>query len=322
MACTLTITGVTGITTGGTLTSIVVTGQATNCNSVTVQIECGTGQPQKLTNVPVDTSTGTWTATFQAVPESCVCSKLIRVVALCDDQLQSCHATFNKELECVEGGGQVCPSIVSVLLSPGDCNPDGTRTVQITCQLDSTSSYSAHLVDSSNNTIGVPLSNVSGPQTLSGGGNYAGTETFRVIVTQPTGCPASIPFSVQIPACLTCPSVTIVPTISPVPNSPDFTVVVTATLDSPSPYTAELREGANTLDSLPIPAAGTRTMVSPSESLPANTSRTYDVVITSPTTCGITTLMVPAPGNDTGNGTETETEAVASVTTCCGQHSP
>jgi hypothetical protein len=61
MACTLTITGVAGLTIAGTLTSIVVTGESANCTSVTVRIQCSDGQPKTLTNVAVDTSTTPWT---------------------------------------------------------------------------------------------------------------------------------------------------------------------------------------------------------------------------------------------------------------------
>lgn len=301
MACTLTIAGVTGITTNGTLTSIVATGEATNCTSVIVEIECGTAQPQRQ-SVAVDTSTspGTWTVTFQAAPTSCVCTKPIKVTAKCDDQSEACIAELTSELECVEGGGgQVCPSISLIGLSASDCNPDGTRAIQITYQLNSASHYSAHLVDSNNNTIGAPLSNVVGPQTLSGGGNYAGTETFRVIVTQPAGCPGSTPFSDQIPVCLTCPSVMFTSSIGGSQGS--YTVTVTATVSSPTAFTANLMEGTNTLAS-GSGGPASLVLVSPTESLPDNSSKTFEVVVTSPTTCGPAQLVVNAPSTQPPDG--------------------
>jgi hypothetical protein len=305
MACTLAITGVAGMTTGGTLTSIVVSGQATNCKTVTVRIQCGDGQPQTLTNVAVDTATTpwTWTATFQDVPESCICSKGIDVTAQCSQKGQTCQATFNAALKCMPGGGGggACPSITVAGVSVGDCNPDGTRQVQITYQLNGTN-YSAHLVDSNNNTIGVPLSNVSGVNILSAQGNYTGTETFTVVVTQPANC-AGDSLPIGIADCDVCPNVTFVQTLNPDPNSPgNYTVAVTAMLSSTSSYDAELWEGSTEWDSTPGSVVGSYNLQSPTESLPANTSRTYEVKIISPVGCSDDQLVVTAPGTKGGGG--------------------
>lgn len=301
MACTLTITGVAGMTTGGTLTSIVVTGQSTNCKSVSVQIQCSDGQPQTMANVAVDTTTTpwTWTATFQNLPASCVCSKGIVVVAQCDEQGESCTTTFKAALKCMPSGGGACPSITVAGVTVGDCNPDGTRQVQISYQLNGTN-YSAHLVDSNNNTIGVPLSNVSGVHILMGQGNYTGTETFTVVVTQPGGC-AGDSLPVGIPDCAMCPNVTFVQTINPDPNSPgNYTSSVTAMLSSTSAYDAQLWEGTTELDSTPGLVVGSYNLQSPTESLPANTSRTYEVKIISPANCGVEQSVVTAPGSKGG----------------------
>lgn len=304
MACTLTITGVAGMTTGGTLTSIVVSGESTNCTSVNVRIQCSDGQPQTLTNVAVDTATTpwTWTATFDNVPESCVCSKGIDVTAQCGQKGQSCQATSSAVLKCMPGGGGgACPSITGSSASIGsDCNPDGTRQVQISFQLNGTN-YSAHLVDSNNVTIGA-LSNVSGPQTLSGQGNYTGTETFSVFVTQPADC-AGFSSTVGIPECDECPNIHWVPSINPDPNSPgNYTAAMTVMLDSTSPYDAELWEGSTEWASTPGPVVGPYNLQSGTESLPANTSRTYEVKIISPAGCGADTQTISAPGTKGGNG--------------------
>jgi hypothetical protein len=206
MTCALAVTGVTGITTGGTLTSIVVAGESTNCNSVNVQIQCGTAQAS-APNVQVDTSTSpwTWTVTFQAIPEGFACTKEITVTAECDEQGESCKTAFSGPLTCITDD--------------------------------------------------------------------------------------------------TCPNITFLQTISPVPNSPgNYMVTVTATLSSSSAYAAELIQGADILETINRPNGGYGNMTSPLESLPANTSRTYEVVITSPATCGSTQLMVTAPGSGGGNG--------------------
>jgi hypothetical protein len=254
--------------------------------------------------VTVDTSTTpwTWTATFPSVPESCVCTKGIDVVAQCAEMGESCKATFSGALKCMPGGGGGgCPSITVVGLSVGDCNLDGTSQVQITYQLNGTN-YSAHLVDSNGNTIGVALSNVSGVHTLSAQGNYTGTETFTVVVTQPGGC-AGDSFSVTLPECNVCPDVTFVQTINPDPNSPgNYTSAVTAMLNSTSAYEAQLWEGANEWDSTLGSVTGAYNLQSPTEPLPANTSLTYEVRIISPAGCGEPQLVVTAPGATGGGG--------------------
>ncbi len=203
MECTLTITGVTGITTGGTLTSIVVAGESTNCTSVNVQIQ---SQPQPTVQVDTSTSPWTWTVTSQTVPEGCACGKEISVAAECDQKGESCKTSVSEVLNCI------------------------------------------------------PVE--------------------------------------------TCPNVTFMPTINPVPNSPgNYTVTVTATLNSSSAYTAELVEGAIILDGPISPLPGVPgNLVSLPESLPANTSRTYEVVIISPTSCPPSQLVVTAPGSGGGNG--------------------
>jgi hypothetical protein len=303
MACTLTITGVAGVTTGGVLTSIVVNGQSVDCTSVNVQIQCGDGQPQTQAGVAVDTSTTpwTWTTTFENVPESCVCSKGIDVTVECAGAGETCKGSFSAALKCMPGGGGPCPTISVAGISIGDCNADGTSLVQVSYQLNGTN-YSAHLVDSNNNTLGIPLSNVSGVHTLSGQGNYTGTETFTVVVTQPADC-AGESLPIMLPSCTPCPNVHFLPSLNEDPNSPgNYTVAMTVMLSSTGAFEAQLWEGTTELDSTPGLVTGSYNLQSPVESLPPNTSRTYEVKIISPADCGDDEQTITTPGTKSGGG--------------------
>ena len=182
------------------------------------------------------------------------------------------------------------------------CNADGTRTYDVSFDLDSPFSYSAELRDSAANILGSLPPGV-GPRTLSGTHDYVGgPETFTVIVTSPLGCDGFSAHSVGPTCPKPCPEVTLVPTITTDSSTGENTVVVTATLTSTSPdaFAAELNEDGTTLDS--GSGVGSLTLTSPSEPLPTGTSRTFRVVITSPTPCRATTLEVPAPGSGDGDG--------------------
>jgi hypothetical protein len=290
MACTLTVDDVTGFTTGGALTTIVVSGTAVNCKSVTVEITCNT-EHDLLTGVPVDTSIspGEWTATFTPVPETCRCSGKIEVSVKCDDGAEFCSADDAFELKCEPEDGE-CPSISLTGIDIGVCNPDGTRTFTITADLNSPSSYSAELRDSLATLLGTVSG--SGMLTLSGSGDYAGSETFNIVVTSPMGCPG-MTLPLTGPPCLTCPDINLNHEIGGCDDDGNRIVTLTATLNSTDPYTAELRDAIDTvLDSV----SGTGTQIlSHTETIAGATSKFFKVIVTSPVTCGIVETEIDVP---------------------------
>lgn len=221
----------------------------------------------------------------------CECDSEIKVLAECES-VPGCDASLLTTVVCEE---PQCPSISWSGIEISECKPDGTRTVTISAQLDSPSLYSAELRDST----ATVLDSVSGSGilTLSGSGDYAGPgpEIFDVVITSPEGCPGmSLPLG--IPTCPKCPRVNFDYEIGGCDESGNRTVTITAELNSPDPYTAELRNASDTvLDT--VSGSGIQTL-SHSEAITGGTSKTFKVVITSPTTCGNTEVEIDVPPCD------------------------
>jgi hypothetical protein len=131
MACSLSITSVTGLSAGGITTAIRVTGTlGGECTpvifsptikfDVVVEVDCGMG-PSSATTL---SSGGNWSVD---VPIICSCDKTVRVKAHCASN-PDCVDNFSGALQCEEQG--LCPA-GSISVSVDGCNPDGTRNVTL-----------------------------------------------------------------------------------------------------------------------------------------------------------------------------------------------
>jgi hypothetical protein len=140
MACSVTITSVIGIPMGGgsTTSTVHVSGTLSgDCQPVTspwspttydivVVVDCGGAGPISATTL---SSGGLWAVD---VPATCACTKDITVTAECASNA-ACKDTFTGVLQCQQAA---CPT-GSISISPGDCNPDGTRNVSFAANITS-----------------------------------------------------------------------------------------------------------------------------------------------------------------------------------------
>lgn len=137
MACSLSITSVTGLSAGGITTAIRVTGTlGGDCTpivfsptikfDVVVEVDCGMG-PSSATTL---SSGGNWSVD---VPITCSCNKPVRVEAHCASN-PDCADNVSGALQCEEQG--LCPA-GSISVSVDGCNPDGTRNVTLVANITS-----------------------------------------------------------------------------------------------------------------------------------------------------------------------------------------
>jgi hypothetical protein len=131
MACSITITSVTGIpaTPGSTITSAIhVTGTLSGeCKptpsgavEIIVEVRCGSNTAK---DIATPDFSGNWSVDVKI---RCTCGGDVEVIATCATD-PNCIGKFGGNLNC-EG---TCPTgSISVLV--GDCNPDGTRNVTLT----------------------------------------------------------------------------------------------------------------------------------------------------------------------------------------------
>ena len=293
MACSITITSVTGIG-SPTTTAVVVTGTLSgDCQpiifdpahafDVEVKVDCGSG-PVAATAL---SSGGSWSVT---VPISCTCGGNIRVHANCATNPQ-CSADFSGVLPCEEPPPGLCPTIGFTAINIGDCAPNGTRPVTVSALVTPSGFCSAELRDG---TTTLDSGSGSTPFTLSGSGNYSGAVTFQVVVTSPSAC-AGISLPLGLPACIACPDVVIDYDIGDCDVGGNRLVTVTADVTTTSTCSAELHEPLGTVRDTVSGGPGTL-QLSFTGLYPGGTSLTFVVVITSPTTCGNTQVTIDVPG--------------------------
>ncbi|WP_373050423.1 hypothetical protein [Thalassovita aquimarina] len=283
MACSITINPPIGSSTGGVLDKIKVSGTAEGCRSVSVTIFCQ-NQSKTKSGIPVDTGVtpNAWEFEFDPALDTCACGSRIDLVVKCDDGEGNCDNKAEFNLDCPPTVG-MCPTVQWTGISIGDCNANGTSTVNISAQLNSAGAYSADLKDSG----GTVLDTVAGPgaQTLSVVGDYSGSETFTVEVTSPANCPGiSIPLS--FPSCQPCPdTISSDYEIGPCDEDGNRELTVTATLTPASgdPYAAELRDAVG---NVLAQQSGTGTLVlTHTQMAPGGSSVVFKVVVTDPAHC-------------------------------------
>lgn len=298
MACTITISSATGtVSPAGTLSQIVVSGLASNCSQVDVSITCPPSPAQTMT-VPV--SGGSWSATFTNLPPTCKCTGSITIRVTCSDHMESCSALTTLQIDCPPPAAE-CPQFTAINWLIGDCQADGSSPVTFTCGLFATGTYTAEL-QANGSTIAI----VSGPgaTTLTGSGNFTGSVTFVVVITNPTGCTSLPPITVTLPTCPKCPDVTLGFTYSmDCDANGNRSVTVTASVVATSPTTAELLNPAGAVvDS--VSGTGTLNMTD-TATYPAGSTQLYTVQIISQGNCGIDQLSIQLPAcaqTSGGNG--------------------
>ena len=139
MSCSITITGVAGITTGSALSSIQVTGTATDCfdatgilpGSVTVTIRCS--MESHMLVCAINPSTGGWNASFLGAFMSCRCDEPILAQAFCTN-VPSCIAAPVS----IQNLGCPCCDVQITASVDTNCNKGGrvvTFTVTNNCPI-------------------------------------------------------------------------------------------------------------------------------------------------------------------------------------------
>jgi hypothetical protein len=204
MACSITITGVTGIGLPGDKPTLIrVSGTAVECSSVNVLIYCH-GAPFAA-GATVDAS-GSWTVEV-AVPENsgCLCSRAIVVQVSCAAD-PGCVASFSGSIACEPGGD--CP-LVKLDRTVGGCNPDGTRAVVLTADI--TPAAGTTVVaqwDFGDGSAGAAFV-VASPTIHTETHNYApgGPYTAILNIVLPEGCPPVSILVGTVEECA-CPEVT------------------------------------------------------------------------------------------------------------------
>lgn len=137
MACSISISNVVAIESGGNLTSLTAHGAVTDCTELEVKVTCGSWFIQKT--VAGSPTSGNWSAIFSAtelVGFACTCGSQVRIDAIC--RMSALCSTW--QLETI----QCCPA-VDIQVGQGDCKNDGTKHVTI----------NATVTPGSNNTVPV-----------------------------------------------------------------------------------------------------------------------------------------------------------------------
>jgi hypothetical protein len=207
MACSITITSVVGIPATPTTTSAIrVTGTLTGecppgANGVVeiiVQAYCAGGGLNQAIATP--DSLGNWTVDISL---RCMCNGWITVAASCATD-SACGDVFSSgALQCAGN----CPT-GSLEVSPGDCNPDGTRNVTLTAHISSvpTGTIVGQWIFKSGE-FGPGVTPIMGGQNISISHPYAppgpgAGDPAQFIWLAPANCP---PLTATVSGLQTCP---------------------------------------------------------------------------------------------------------------------
>lgn len=278
--CNITIQEVAGIVdSNDALVSILVSGTVDDCKNIIVSIECGSGSSISREATIEDES---WHVGFneeEIKKYRCHCKEKIKVTAICEEK-PNCNDIYDELLQCRQPSHE-CPAVNWTNMSFNGCNVD------IEATLNSSGSYSANLTDSSGNVLDGVTG--SGEQTLSHNGDHQGSETFNVIITDPGNCQGlSLPITINCE----CPNVQFDYELGECDEN-TCNLVVSATVESSSPYSASLRnaDGAS-LDSF----SGSDAHVLTHEgSYPTGTSQSFEIHIDSPSGCGTSSVTIDIP---------------------------
>lgn len=314
--CTVTITLVEGlINSVGGLGSIRVTGTATDCAEVRVQVVCRANPPAAplLFTVVNVAANNTWEAIFDPSnanfhSNECQCGGYVAVHAFCTADPQ-CESFVEGILECRDETPD-CPTIQNLTANVGQCNADGTVTVTTTASVSPGAVGPAFVQWTRDGNPG-PAQAVSNPNTpVSDTFNYPGDgapHTAALTVVHPPDCPSqSTTFNTpacNVPPPVGCPTVQFAsPVISEGCNDAGRHTAMLSAIVTPAPgnnVSAELVDDATgtVLDSR---ASAVQFILSATRNYLPGT-HTVTVRITSPPGCGSATDtfdVPPCPGTE------------------------
>jgi len=191
MACTISITNITGAPISSSATSVAVSGTISGCTSGQVNFSVGCGV-QSVSGIAT-VSSGTWSG---SVDTKCLCGQSVTVIATCSNDA-TCTTTTTQTLVC-----NCCPHITNFKKFIGLCDSTGKRLVTFTATVFVPPQCSATV------QIDFGDGNFSTPETFGSSGNNPITPvthpyvtgyiyTATIIVLSPTGCQNSVPISVD-----------------------------------------------------------------------------------------------------------------------------
>jgi len=231
MPCSITISSVSGTTTGGTLTSIQVSGTATGCASGQVDVFINCGSPKVIKGTANINNLGDWTVSFTAAQFQsvlCACDKNITVNAQCVGNTSCAAAPLTVQLHCA-----ACCDVKVFPTVDTNCD-NGKRFVTFQIVNNCASIVNASL-DFKDGTLPLSLSLTPGPNNPPGHMVLPGTYPA---VLQIPGCPViAVPFTVD--PCLCCDVQVSTPTVSANCNNGKRTVTFQILNKCPAPINAQ-----------------------------------------------------------------------------------
>jgi len=239
MACSLAISNVSGTQSGTTLSSIHVSGTATECSEVKVTIRCGATSVSQTATVD---SNGNWSAVFTSADISntaCRCNQNIIVSATCVKD-PSCSVTVQPHLlECLP----CCD--VTVTTSVGDVCDNGKRFVTFHIVNNCPATVNAQLFFGDGSSTGsLPL--VFGANSPQG---HLYSPGNHVAILKVTGCP-DIPIRFTVDPCPPCCSVHVSSTVGLDCNNGKRTVTLHVFNNCPETINAQCEFGDGSSGSL------------------------------------------------------------------------
>ena len=326
MACSMSITGVTGIpaTPGGTITSTIhVTGTvagtcapillASGSFNVIVQVNCsGGGTASTVTR----SSGGNWAVD---VPIGCTCGNKITVTASCATD-PTCSDTFDGPLNCEESD---CPT-GTIAVAVGGCNADGTRNVTLNANLATIPSGTVvGQWDFGDGTLGAAFV-IPAPGAFSTGPHHyapPGPFTAMLVYVLPAGCPPlSVTVSGLAPCDVACPAIGLVTaSVAGVCNADGTrTVNLNATLTGGTPQTYHWEFGDGAVVTIDATLPGATPAVSHDYPAPgagvSSYTATFTVTGLVPSCVDTATCAVNVPG--CGGACPTVSNVTATVGAC------
>jgi hypothetical protein len=293
--CNILITSVQGVNT--TPYSVEVSGTATDCKEVVINVNCGQEQKKQ---VPV--INGSWTVNF-IYGDICPCGTFIDILAVCASD-PSCGDSFSLPLPC-----GCCPSIV---VSPkfDICNSNGQRLVQLSTQIFISDGCTPLTVfwNFGNGQLG-PTHNYTIPGTYTFTDSalfFPGIYQAELVILNPSGCPKFI-YTVNVSPCppvSCCPNVTVNISNSDCLDNEtiDFTFETTVEVNSGCPdAVVEWDFGDNANGAAQSITSGTTITYSETHNyqlsdLPA--TATLNIIQPTSSGCSPTTIQIEKPDTD------------------------